>query len=263
MLTSKFSHPHKDWGLQYTPAYRHKASAQRRSLTSVLYPHTTVHRHSPKKPHASFARTRARCRPPLIASGLVMGSRGEKESEDLVVLPSPPQCCRSPFLLGGVGPSPPFGRCHLPSFSSDFWVMLLFSFFFGVVLPWVVLPFSLCFGVVLFSHLLLFAWRCFSSSSSWVVLFPLFWKVVLRSNLLFWSGGAFSPPPPCRRNFLSCLLLLGWWHPKEGSRKQHHPKGGGRGKNSNTQKEEKPAPPKRRKQHHSKMETACSTTYVA
>ena len=55
-------------------------------LTSVLYPQATVYRHSPTKPPASFDRTqaphtehslgmetRARCRPPLVDSGVVVG----------------------------------------------------------------------------------------------------------------------------------------------------------------------------------------------
>ena len=36
-----------------------KPPAQRRPLTSTLYPQTTVHRHSPREPHASLNCTRA------------------------------------------------------------------------------------------------------------------------------------------------------------------------------------------------------------
>ena len=54
LFTSHFSHPCKD-----LPRTRTKPPAQRRSLTSALYPQTTVHRHGPRKPHASFDRKQA------------------------------------------------------------------------------------------------------------------------------------------------------------------------------------------------------------
>ena len=65
--------------------------AQRRPLTSVLYPQTTAHRHSPRKPLARFDRTRSPhkrqswhgdARPMSPTSCRVGSSGGEKEKYD-------------------------------------------------------------------------------------------------------------------------------------------------------------------------------------
>ncbi len=54
VFTSLSSHPHEDW-----PFRPQAPPSQWGPLTSVLYPQTTVHRHSPSEPHASFDRTQA------------------------------------------------------------------------------------------------------------------------------------------------------------------------------------------------------------
>ena len=55
--THKHSHPQKQlrhYSAQAPAAYTHKSSRTTTALTSALYPPTTVHRHSPRKPHATF-----------------------------------------------------------------------------------------------------------------------------------------------------------------------------------------------------------------
>ncbi len=56
------SHPYKDCApaaLKHLPRIRTKPPAQRRPLTSALFPQPTVHQHSPRKPHASVDRAQA------------------------------------------------------------------------------------------------------------------------------------------------------------------------------------------------------------
>ncbi len=56
------SHPCKDCAPtapKHLPRTRTKPPAQRRPLTSALFPQPTVHQHSPRKPHASVDRAHA------------------------------------------------------------------------------------------------------------------------------------------------------------------------------------------------------------
>ena len=60
-LHARFSHTFRECdptAPKHSPRTRIKAPAQRRPLTCVLYPWTTVHRHSLVKPLASIDRTR-------------------------------------------------------------------------------------------------------------------------------------------------------------------------------------------------------------
>ena len=155
VFTSHFSHPYKDCvtrAPKHLPRIRTKSPAQQRPLASALYPQTTVHRHSPRKPDRSFDRTQAPHKGkslhgearPMSPTSCRVGSGGEVVGPlgggllGVVLFPSP---LTPPFRGAAFFPHPLGGAAFsdLPLSVVQFSLVLLFG---GVPSP---APFGWCF----------------------------------------------------------------------------------------------------------------------
>ena len=235
MLTSKFSHPHKDWGLQHTPAYTHKAS---RTTTVIDIRIVSSHHRAPTQPEETTRKLRPHARPLSPTSCRVGFGHGVAWGERKLRLSG------AAFTSSVLPFSFPLGWCgSLPSLWAVPLAFLLLRFLGDAAV-------LLFFWVVLFCCSPSFGWCClFLSVSGWCCFLPFLRGAVFPPLplgwccfLLFLEGCAAFQPPFLEWWCFSLLLLLvgGIFCPASSFWCGGTPRR--EAESSTTQKEEKPAP---------------------